>query len=227
MSVTFLSDESGAVTVDWVVLTAALAGLSIAAANQLSGGIASLSGRLDGELGTSSISARPSTQVLASMSFTDADTEHWTGGEVISPLDGLGEMLVLGAGETTTFAFDFPDDRDKAIMSFDLIGGDSLDSEVATLKINGQTVTLATGKGNGTMSFSSPELDGITIKTSVVSQGSNLGGSANTGWKESITTVTITVDTPGETLTFAMQSGANQAISDEFFALDNFNLSAK
>jgi len=42
---------------------------------KLSGGIASLSGRLDGELGTSSISARPSTQVLASIVVTDADTE--------------------------------------------------------------------------------------------------------------------------------------------------------
>lgn len=227
MSVRFLSNESGAITVDWVVMAAALAGLSIAAANQISGGITNLTGRLDGELGTSSISARPSTQVLASMSFTDADDEHWTGGEVISPIASLGEILVLSAGETTTFEFDIPEDRDKAIMSFDLIGGDSLDTEVATIKVNGQTVSLATGKYNGTMSFSSPDLDGVTIETFVVSQGTNLGGAASAGWKDTVTTVTITVEEPGDTLTFAMQSGANQGIADEFFAIDNFNLSAK
>lgn len=223
----FFSDERGAITVDWVVITAAFAGLSIAAANQISGGITSLSGKLDGELGTSSISGRPSTQVLASMDFTDADTEHWTGGEVISPLTAMGEMLVLSQDETVEFNFDFPDDRDQAIMTFDLIGGDSLDTEVATIKINGQIVTLATGKHTGTMSFSSVDIDGVSIETTVVYEGADLGGNGPAGWKESVTTVTITIDTPGESLAFSMHSGANQSISDEFFALDNFNLLAK
>ena len=40
---TFKSDESGAVTVDWVVLTAALVGLGLAVMGVVSGGIEDLS----------------------------------------------------------------------------------------------------------------------------------------------------------------------------------------
>ncbi|WP_224813877.1 hypothetical protein [Hasllibacter sp. MH4015] len=39
----FLSDESGAVTVDWVVLTAALVGLGLAVISVVSGGVENLS----------------------------------------------------------------------------------------------------------------------------------------------------------------------------------------
>jgi Flp pilus assembly pilin Flp len=41
---TFLSDESGAVTVDWVVLTAAIVGLGLAVMSVVSGGVEDLSG---------------------------------------------------------------------------------------------------------------------------------------------------------------------------------------
>ncbi|MEO0859853.1 MAG: hypothetical protein AAFY65_04515 [Pseudomonadota bacterium] len=40
---TFSADESGAVTVDWVVLTAALVGLGLAVMTVISGGIDNLS----------------------------------------------------------------------------------------------------------------------------------------------------------------------------------------
>jgi Flp pilus assembly pilin Flp len=40
---TFLSNESGAVTVDWVVLTAALVGLGLAVMSVVSGGVENLS----------------------------------------------------------------------------------------------------------------------------------------------------------------------------------------
>ena len=40
----FLSDESGAVTVDWVVLTAAIVGLGLAVMSVVSGGVENLSG---------------------------------------------------------------------------------------------------------------------------------------------------------------------------------------
>ena len=41
---TFCKDEDGAVTVDWVVLTAAVVGLAVAAYSSISGGTAGLSG---------------------------------------------------------------------------------------------------------------------------------------------------------------------------------------
>lgn len=46
----FLQNESGAVTVDWVVLTAALVGLGLAVMGVVSGGIEDLSGDVDTQL---------------------------------------------------------------------------------------------------------------------------------------------------------------------------------
>ena len=47
---TFLSDQSGAVTVDWVVLTAAVVGLGLAAMAVVSGGVQDLSTDVDAQL---------------------------------------------------------------------------------------------------------------------------------------------------------------------------------
>jgi Flp pilus assembly pilin Flp len=46
----FRNDEDGAVTVDWVVLTAALVGLGIAVLAAVSTGLEDLSGDIQGEL---------------------------------------------------------------------------------------------------------------------------------------------------------------------------------
>lgn len=48
----FLSDESGAVTVDWVVLTAAIVGLGLAVMAVVSGGVEDLSGDISNALTT-------------------------------------------------------------------------------------------------------------------------------------------------------------------------------
>ncbi|UWQ22922.1 Flp family type IVb pilin [Jannaschia sp. W003] len=47
---TFSADESGAVTVDWVVLTAALVGLGLAVMGVVSGGVENLSNNIQGTL---------------------------------------------------------------------------------------------------------------------------------------------------------------------------------
>ena len=47
---TFRNDEDGAVTVDWVVLTAAIVGLGIAVYGVISGGIEDLSNDINAEL---------------------------------------------------------------------------------------------------------------------------------------------------------------------------------
>jgi len=47
---TFCHDEDGAVTVDWVVLTAAIVGLGIAVLTSVSGGTTSLADKISSEL---------------------------------------------------------------------------------------------------------------------------------------------------------------------------------
>ncbi|NDW52629.1 Flp family type IVb pilin [Aliiroseovarius sp. PrR006] len=52
---TFKADEDGAVTVDWVVLTAAVVGLGIAVLTSVSGGTTSLADKISSTLSGMSI----------------------------------------------------------------------------------------------------------------------------------------------------------------------------
>ncbi|REC58955.1 hypothetical protein DRV84_01670 [Rhodosalinus sediminis] len=56
----FRNDEDGAVTVDWVVLTAAVVGLAIAAFTQINNGAESLATNASNAMGNASV-ASPST----------------------------------------------------------------------------------------------------------------------------------------------------------------------
>jgi hypothetical protein len=49
-------------------------------------------------------------------------------------------MLMVGPGGTAELRLDVPPGANQAVFTFDLIGGDSLDSETATMMINGQPV---------------------------------------------------------------------------------------
>jgi Flp pilus assembly pilin Flp len=51
----FITDESGAVTVDWVVLTAAIVGLGIAVIGAISSGVGGLGGGIERSLLAASI----------------------------------------------------------------------------------------------------------------------------------------------------------------------------
>ncbi len=54
---TFSKDEDGAVTVDWVVLTAAVVGLGIAAISTVRGGIDSMAGDISSSLDSGNVAA--------------------------------------------------------------------------------------------------------------------------------------------------------------------------
>ena len=64
----FFQSESGAVTVDWVVLTAALVGLGLAVMAVVSGGIEDLSGEIQASL----VAADPGTTTFAGVAITAA-----------------------------------------------------------------------------------------------------------------------------------------------------------
>jgi Flp pilus assembly pilin Flp len=53
----FVRDENGAVTVDWVVLTAAVVGLAIAAYGSISDGSAELTENIETQLGAFTVGA--------------------------------------------------------------------------------------------------------------------------------------------------------------------------
>ncbi len=70
----FKNDESGAVTVDWVVLTAAIVGIAIAVVTLVSGGVEDASGGINDELVVASnfgFSVEPTSSEWNGMSYWD------------------------------------------------------------------------------------------------------------------------------------------------------------
>ncbi len=72
----FFDDDAGAVTVDWVVLTAAIVGLGIASYTVVSGGVSDISTDISGQLSNQQIvsafpASGPSLSNLSMRVFTD------------------------------------------------------------------------------------------------------------------------------------------------------------
>ena len=55
----FIKNEDGAVTVDWVVLTAAIVGLGIAVLTSVSGGTTTLAGKISSNLASQTVGVTP------------------------------------------------------------------------------------------------------------------------------------------------------------------------
>src|SRR6056297_1650459 len=122
--VTFLEDDDGAVTVDWVVLTGGIVGLGIATLSVVSGGVEDLAGDIAALLSDISLDLFGNGAMsLASSDFTGGDAVGWVGGTVMDMGGAIGEVLVLGAGEATQFVVDVPEGAEEVIMQFDLIAG--------------------------------------------------------------------------------------------------------
>ncbi len=109
----FLRSDSGAVTVDWVVLTAAVTGMALAATSVLDEGIGTLASNLDAQLRSQQVSdafvqfnsshfnalydAGITTEAAAASFFTTAN--QMTNAEILSGLqDGL---LAYNDGQLT------------------------------------------------------------------------------------------------------------------------------
>lgn len=225
--VIFLTDDDGAVATDWVVLTGGIVGLGIATLSVVSGGIEDLSGDIAALLSDVSSDLFGNGEMsLASSDFTGGDAVGWLGGTVMDMGGAIGEVLVLGAGEATQFVVDVPEGAEAAIMQFDLVAGDSLDSsdrwgyDTAHISLNGQTVAIAEAQHGSSMTFDIPQVDGTIVEATVTVEDTHLGGSSR--WTDSAATVTVTVDEPTGPLDFGLSSNSNQGISDEYWGIDNF-----
>jgi len=218
----FFKDEAGAVTVDWVVLSAGVVGTGIALVVLVSGGIESLAGETASHMaGVEIRTAFAMPEALFSNDFSDG-MGGFVGG-TLSNLIGFGEVLQLGPLETTQATFAVPAGADTATLTFDMLGVDDLSGEAASIMINGQVVALY-ADNHGTITTTDGGVSGVNV--SVAQQYSNepMGGGSH--GSDSRATYTITIDDPGETVTFGVYSGTAQPTSEEFFAIDDVNFVA-
>jgi hypothetical protein len=218
----FVEGEDGAVTVDWVMITAGVVGVAIATAAVVSGGVEALSSETAGTLsGTTIRTSFAQVGALLSNDFSNG-VGDWVGG-TLANVPGFGEVLQLGPGELAQLSFAVPPGSTSATITFDLLGVDDLSGEAATIFINGQPVALyADNHGNITTSdFGVP---GVTVAVNQLYTNDPVG--AGSHGNDSRATYTITVQNPGDTVTFGVGSGTGQPISEEFYAIDDVSVTA-
>mgnify|MGYP001076774898 CR=1 FL=1 len=125
--VNFTKDESGAVTVDWVVLTAAIVGIAIAVITLISGGVESASEGVNGGL-----------EVASNFGFGGSDYEFngKTWGDYRNEADANYDS---GEGSTSAYqlaANDAPD-------GYGYTGSDNQDGHAIYMSLDGETVMVA------------------------------------------------------------------------------------
>lgn len=217
----FYHSETGAVTVDWVVLTAALVGLGLAVLSVVGDGIGNAANATSDALSNTSATYRFALRRTFSTDFSSG-TGGWLGGSATT-LSGFGDVLQLGPGEGTQFTFDIPPGAEEAVITFDIIAGDDLDrGDTATVLINGEVVSIYEDN-HGRVSVSGNAPQGITVD--VTHQAINDPIGAGGHGHDSVSTYAITVSNPGTNVTVGVNSGANGPTSEEFYALDNVDIS--
>jgi len=220
----FLRAEDGAVTVDWVVLTAGISGMGMAVTGVVSGGLESVTGSISDTLTGIEIQDR-FAEVLEDLGFATLDFAGGAGGfsgGSVETLPGIGDVLQIGPGETASASFGLPDGTTEAVVEFDLFGLDSLNNEPATISINGEVAGVVS-VDNGMTTWTPVGGGSTTFEAAPTSQGVDLNGN---GSNDSRTQIRMTVGNPGETLDVAIHSGAGADVGNESYAIDNVSVSA-
>ena len=196
----FWKNQSGAVTVDWVVLSAAVIGLGGAAASSVQQGLTMSGLSIADQLDAVSSGIHFNT-ILSSSDFSDG-ADGWVGA---TTADVRGFGLVLGpitqsdGTEIVSKSFELPEGTEHARMEFDLIALDSLDNfaedhrwhrygdgEGPVLYVNGVEVARATidpeleltAGGGALTEWTFHDLSDIGIKTTLLESG-HIGGSTD------------------------------------------------
>ncbi len=227
--------EDGAVTTDWIVLSASVVGGGLAVMSMVSTGVEDLAVDTSLALTSQTVGQRFVAPVVT-QSF-DNGTAGWTG-TTANSVTGFGNILgpiqgVRGGMESVMQTFAIPEGSRRATFTFDLLSMDSLDGglvdrgwgagEGPVLYIDGVEVARARSTG-GELHWTMQEVEDVTIESTEQRSGENIGGPAANmqGWYDGINTVEITVDDPDEEIRIGIGLNADQPIRDESIGIDNF-----
>lgn len=223
----FLRDESGEVTVNWVVLTSSVVAFGLAATGIVVGGVQYMSEDTDETIRDRDIQTSFADMIgeITDLFGTDfsGGADGWTGGTVAS-LDGFGEVLRIAGGEAAALDLPVPDGASSATITFDLIGGDDLDGDTATVSIGGVPISIYRDD-HGNVSVASSTDPGIDVQ--VTAQYLNRAAGAGTHGKDSRATYAITVTDPASNLLLSVRSDADDGVSNEFYAIDDVSITTR
>jgi Flp pilus assembly pilin Flp len=224
----FLRHESGAVTVDYVILTAGAVVVAIASAEVIFGGLRVVAGNVNEEsTGTPLNGTVPAT--VYDDNFENGTT-GWTG-VTANEASGIGGVVLgpiggEGGGEQVQRTFTLSDGLAYAKMSFDLYAIDDLGGASGNIYVGGQKVGSLVKNGSET-TFVPVEVPGVKIEYDVISTGSNIAGANRPGdptSHDSQTRISILYENPDPVLTFGFGSNGPSDTSLGSFSIDDFEV---
>ena len=236
----FIDDESGAVTANWVVLTAGIVGLALAAFGTIASGIGAQAGAIDASLrGIEMFDEFASTVEDA---FEDGIGALWMGGKAaVADVPGFGGILgpfARSNGSETVSRNLGLERAGPATISFDLISMDTIDhGEGSVLYVDGREVArLVKGSGPGAtpkgLVWKMRDVPGVTTTTALTASGRNMGGPNRgkngdgwEGWHDEVQRVTIKVDRADANTRFGFGARIDSHQNDESVGIDNFSIS--
>lgn len=223
----FIHEDDGAVTVDYVVLSALACAVALASTDVLSGGFRAMGGAIDDELSGTPVDEQDTSLVYQTRFENGA--AGWTGADVRT-LDGAGNVLgpIEGTGGEIGVSREFQIDpnAESATFEFDLYAFDDFDGDSGIIFIDGVEVGRVIADNGGQATFvPGSDLDsiGVDISGLVIDEGVQLGGpSFDDSLLDSRTRISITVANPGDTVQVGVGSDATAGLENESFAIDNF-----
>ena len=249
----FLRSESGAVTVDWVVVTAAVVGLGLSSAAAVRMGTSALGEDVNASLSNASVSPLRwlSSIQTVSQSFADGNFSGWNA-NYTSSYGEWGMALGPFGSETrnnpVTFDVSLGDGASNALVEFDLIIGDSWDGlggpnnnvappegDRVLFQVNGQNISAEAfvhaqnhaGYAPGIFEErkTSVQIDGTTYNLSLRPVDLPTGSmGGDPGYDDQRWRVALeAVDAP-QNFTLGYASTSRQAVGNESFSITNFSV---
>lgn len=221
----FWKDESGAITVDWTVLTGGLVAVGIAVAAVVAAGVENVSEEVSETV--ADVIEAVEQGLIYFGDFTDG-AAGWLNGSVSDDSDFgpvLGPFAGSGGEVATEASFDIPSGAETASFTFDMLAIDSWDNEEFIVFVDGQpaaSLQFQWGTDGTTGEWVSSNPD-HSFEVVGVSQRAHSG--YNSGWTDQVASVRLDVANPGGTVTLGFGSTLDQSREDESFAIDNVALS--
>lgn len=253
MVLSFLKAESGAVTVDWTVMTAAIVGLGIASAAAVSTGTVSLGDNVQSSLSNARVASLQwaFARGLVSQNFADGNFDGWSRG-VATTFGAWGPMLGPFGNETfanpLTYDVRLPEGMSNALIAFDLVIGDSWDGVAGAdnpwtnalgdslrFIVDGQVITgehfvfRENHPGYQAGMFeerrATAQIGESTFNVVLTPRDAPIANVGGSGWNDQRWSVQIEAVNAPQDFQLGFSSTANQSGPDESFGIQNFNVS--
>ncbi len=235
---TFWADERGAVTVDWAVLTAAVAGLGLAGSAAVLVGTTDVSYDIANQTAGVSI-ATSFNNNFKNISIFDGFENGIADGWSVQTTDDsnlvlggiLGRFGGTGGGQMVHKTYELNPDAGFAVLEFDLHAIDSWDLEDLKIFLNDEVASkrsFSTHAGHSDLQRA-VNIDDPNIKiTYTTPTGSEVGfwDRGDISSHDETVSVRIEVTDPGSSLKLGFGSTLNQSVDDESWAVDNVRVTS-